>query len=188
MSINFKTFLVIALPIWVIFRAIKMKGRGTKKFVRHEAAINLLFIYFLYLAQMTIFPLNIGIPIERGVNLIPFESIMRFIPILLKDGLISGSLRPHLNAGAINIVGNIIVFIPVGILIPLTSRRLSTFKKTILLGFTTSLVIEVLQFLFADGRIMDIDDLILNSLGVAIGWVVYKTIRYLINDRFFKDV
>lgn len=188
MSINFKAFLVIVLPSWVIFRAIKMKRRGTKKCVRHEVPINLLFIYFLYLAQMTIFPLNIGIPIERGVNLIPFETIMRFFPILLKDGLISSSLRPHLNAGAINIVGNIIVFIPVGALIPQIGRRVRTFKVTILLGFASSLAIEVLQFLFADGRIMDIDDLLLNTLGVAIGWVVYKTIRYLINDRFFKDV
>lgn len=188
MIIRFKIFLLIALPIWVTFRMIKIKKREKKEFVMYELPVNMLFIYFLYLAQMTIFPLNIGIHLERRVSLIPFKTIMRFIPILLRDGLISNSLRPHLNSGAINIVGNIAVFIPVGILIPLISRRVSTFKVTILLGFTASLVIEILQFLFAEGRIMDIDDLILNTLGVAVGWVVYKSIKYFIKDECKEGV
>lgn len=186
MIIKFSIFLCIVLPIWIILRASKIKHNRTahiKELLKHEILVNMLFIYLLYLAQMTIFPLNFGIPLERRVSLIPFKTIMQFAPILLKHGLISNSLRPHLNIGAINIVGNVVVFIPVGILIPLVNRRVSTFRMTLLLGFTTSFTIELLQFLFTKGRIMDIDDLILNTLGVAAGWVAFKGIKCLVKDK-----
>jgi glycopeptide antibiotics resistance protein len=180
MIINFKAFLGIAVPIWIIFRIIKMRQMEIKNLLNHEIVVNLLFMYLLYLAQMTIFPLNIGIPIERRVSLIPFRTIMQLTPILLKHGLMTNAHESHLNAGAINIIGNIIVFIPVGILIPLISKRVTRFKTTIMLGFTTSFVIEIVQFLSVEGRIADIDDLILNTLGVAIGWGIFKTIKFLI--------
>lgn len=183
MIIDFKTFLLIAVPFWVIFRITKMKNRqvvGMKSILKRELVVNLLFIYLLYLAEMTVFPLSIGIPIERRVSLIPFKTIMQFIPILLKHGLIIKSLRPHLNAGAINIIGNIVVFIPVGVLIPMLDKGFAKFKNTFMIGFATSFSIEILQFLFADGRCMDVDDLILNTLGVAIGWCIIKTVKLLI--------
>lgn len=180
MIINFKEFLIIAVPVWVIFRIIKIKQTEIKSLLRYEIVVNLLFIYLLYLSQMTIFPLNIGIPIERNVSLIPFKTIMQFVPVLMKNGLMTNTGNLHLNAGAINIIGNIVVFIPVGILIPLISVRVRSFKVTVMLGFATSLAIEILQFLFARGRRMDVDDLILNTLGVSMGWGVFKVIKFLI--------
>jgi glycopeptide antibiotics resistance protein len=183
MIISFKLFLEIAVPIWVIFRIIKIKQIEIKNLLNHEIVVNLLFIYLLYLAQMTIFPLNIGISLDRRVSLIPFKTIMQFIPVLLKNGLMTNSGNPHLNAGAINIIGNVVVFIPVGILIPLISVRVRRFRATAILGFTTSLAIEILQFLFAEGRTMDTDDLILNTLGVAIGWGIFMAIKFLIRGN-----
>lgn len=183
MIISFKVFLEITVPIWVIFRIINIKQIEVKNLLNHEIVVNLLFIYLLYLAQMTIFPLNIGASFERSVSLIPFKTIMQFIPILLKNGLMTNSGNLHLNAGAINIIGNVVVFIPVGILIPLISVKFRRFKSTVILGFTTSLTIEILQFLFAEGRRMDVDDLILNTLGVAIGWGIFKTIKSLIRKN-----
>ncbi len=180
MIISFRVFLEIAVPIWVIFRIIKIKQIEIKNLLIHEIVVNLLFIYLLYLAQMTIFPLNIGVSFERSVSLIPFKTIMQFIPILLKNGLMTNTGNPHLNEGAINIIGNVVVFIPVGILIPLISVRVRRFKATVILGFTTSFAIEILQFLFVEGRAMDVDDLILNTLGVVIGWCILKTIKFLI--------
>lgn len=185
MTINFKVFLIIAVPVWVIFRIIKIKKAEIKNLIRYEIVVNLLFIYLLYLAQMTIFPLNIGIPIERRINLIPFKTIMQFAPILFKHGLLTNSGNQLLNAGAINIIGNIVVFLPVGILIPLLGKRFAKFKTTVMLGFTSSLAIEILQFLFARGRCMDIDDLILNTLGVVIGWGIFKIIMILM--RKYKE-
>lgn len=180
MIISFRFFLGIAVLFWVIFRIIKIKKIEIKNLLNHEIVVNLLFIYLLYLSQMTIFPLSIGIPLKRSVSLVPFKTIMQFMPILLKDGLMTNSGNLHLNEGAINIIGNVVVFIPVGILIPLISVRVRSFKAMIILGFTTSLAIEILQFLFVEGRRMDVDDLILNTLGVAIGWCIFKIIKFFI--------
>ena len=43
-----------------------------------------------------------------------------------------------------------------------------------------SLTIEILQLPFAD-RTSDVDDLILNTLGVAIGYILYLTVRNVKN-------
>jgi glycopeptide antibiotics resistance protein len=50
-------------------------------------------------------------------------------------------------------------------------------------GFIISLVIEILQLLFVEGRCMDVDDLILNTLGVVIGWSIFKAIKFLVKKN-----
>ncbi len=75
-----------------------------------------------------------------------------------------------------NIIGNITMFIPVGIVWPICFGRLNTIQKAILAGGGFSLFIEVTQ-LFCIGRHTDIDDLILNTTGVAIGACIVFLIR-----------
>jgi len=60
------------------------------------------------------------------------------------------------------------MFIPVGIVWPICFCRLDTIKKTVLAGAGFTLFIEVTQ-LFCIGRHTDVDDLILNTSGVALG-------------------
>jgi glycopeptide antibiotics resistance protein len=48
-----------------------------------------------------------------------------------------------------------------------------SFIKVILTGFMFSFIIETLQFVFYKG-VAEIDDLILNSLGILIGYCLYK--------------
>ena len=72
-----------------------------------------------------------------------------------------------------NIIGNIAMFIPVGIVWPICFRKLDSFKKTVLAGAGFTLFIEVTQ-LFCLGRHTDVDDLFLNTLGATIGaWIVF---------------
>ena len=75
-----------------------------------------------------------------------------------------------------NIIGNIAMFIPVGIVWPICFRKLDTVKKTVLAGAGFTLFIEVTQ-LFCLGRHTDVDDLFLNTLGAAIGACVVFLIR-----------
>ena len=74
---------------------------------------------------------------------------------------------------AINIIGNISMFIPTGIIMPILYKRLDRFWKVLLAGAGLSLMIEMIQLLFP-GSVTDIDDLILNAGGVAIGYGIYK--------------
>ena len=70
---------------------------------------------------------------------------------------------------AINIIGNVCMFIPI------LYKKLDCFWKVLLAGAGLSLVIEMIQLLFP-GSVTDIDDLILNTAGVAIGDGIYKLV------------
>ena len=73
-------------------------------------------------------------------------------------------------------LGNILLFLPFGILYPL-SRRESSWKKTLLFGIGTSLIIENIQP-FMD-RSFDINDVILNTVGVGISTILFFSVRWL---------
>ena len=68
-----------------------------------------------------------------------------------------------------NVAGNAAMFIPGGIVLPIVYRQLNGFGKTVAAGALISLCIEILQLPFPS-RASDIDDLILNTLGTAVGY------------------
>jgi glycopeptide antibiotics resistance protein len=68
--------------------------------------------------------------------------------------------------------GNIIWFIPLGVMLPIVMKR-KKFFLTIAIGFLFSFTIETIQYLFYKG-VAELDDLILNTLGVAIGYSIYQ--------------
>ncbi len=72
-----------------------------------------------------------------------------------------------------NLGGNIIGFIPMGILLPLLFKKLNTGLIVVLTIFLISLAFEVTQFIVGVGY-ADIDDLLQNTFGGAIGYWVFK--------------
>ena len=101
------------------------------------------------------------------INCIPFRNIIDY------------EIR---REAVINIIGNICLFIPTGILLPVLYRRLDSFRKVLSAGAGLSLVIEIIQLLLPNS-VTDIDDLILNTAGVAIGYGIYM----LVKSRKGKD-
>ncbi|EFK38722.1 MULTISPECIES: VanZ family protein [Peptoniphilus] len=95
-----------------------------------------------------------------GVNLIPFRTIKSYIKY-------SGFLH-----SLINILGNVLIFLPLGYIIPIIYNRYKNFTKFIYLTISISIFIEFIQFFI--GRSVDIDDLILNTLGGILGYLYYK--------------
>ena len=77
-----------------------------------------------------------------------------------------------------NVIGNTVMFIPSGIVLPIVYRQLNSFWKVVAAGAFISLCIEILQLPFPS-RTSDIDDLILNTLGVVVGYGVYAAFRRL---------
>ena len=71
-----------------------------------------------------------------------------------------------------NLWGNTLGFIPLGILLPLLFVRLRTAAGTIFTVFIFSLVFETFQ-LFSMLGVFDVDDLILNTLGGTIGYLLF---------------
>lgn len=72
-----------------------------------------------------------------------------------------------------NLLGNIIIFSPLGFLLPIIFSNLNKIKKILPIVFISSLIIELIQ-LFTGFGIFDIDDLILNTIGGVIGYIFYK--------------
>ena len=77
-----------------------------------------------------------------------------------------------------NTVGNMAMMIPSGIVLPIVYKELDSFWKVVGAGALLSLCIEILQLPFAS-RATDVDDLILNVLGVAVGYGIYSAVKRL---------
>jgi glycopeptide antibiotics resistance protein len=108
-------------------------------------------------------------------NFVPFKTIL---PYLLGDkGLII--------AGA-NLVGNIAPLVPIGFLVPFVYRNM-TWKKSLALAAAAGLAIEGMQVVLSLG-IFDIDDLILNALGVMIGSWTFAILAKWVRSKNYKNI
>lgn len=79
--------------------------------------------------------------------------------------------RPNHMLWFLQIILNIILFIPFGFMFPIIHQKLS--KATIAFGVLLSLAIEIMQYITGRG-LADIDDLINNALGAVIGYFIYR--------------
>ena len=70
-----------------------------------------------------------------------------------------------------NLLGNVLLFTPMGMLLPIVFKRCNSLLKSVIIGTVISILIETVQFFL--GRSADIDDVILNAFGTALGFAVY---------------
>ena len=102
-----------------------------------------------------------GVMQDYLYNITPFQEIERFWKYREQLGLMS----------YINLFGNVLIFVPFGFMEPLTSKKRS-FWATLIDGWLVSLSVEIFQFITKVGR-FDVDDLMLNTTGVALGYVCF---------------
>lgn len=125
-------------------------------------------IYLIGLVYFTVFCESLGrSPSVRssggpGCNLIPFTEIRRF-----------WVYRDRLGMGAVilNLFGNVAAFIPCGLLLPHVFKRCTNAGSTVFFGLIISLLIECTQYMMNVGS-FDVDDMLLNTLGAAIGCII----------------
>jgi len=105
----------------------------------------------------------------RG-NLVPFHEIEGYISAI-RD---SGSMH-----SLVNLLGNVIAFLPLGFMLPLPfSKRFQSLGKVVLLSFLFSLGLEVAQLVTSSGT-FDVDDILLNTTGGALGYSVYVSYQLI---------
>lgn len=139
-----------------------MSGEKTKKL--RIIGIILFVVYILFLLYFLIFSDWYGRDVVMEnfhYNLKPFREIKRFWMYREQLGIWS----------AINLLGNIFIFVPLGFFEPIASKQRS-FLGTVIDGFLLSLIVEIFQLISKVGR-FDVDDLILNTLGVVIGYMAF---------------
>ncbi|HIW32538.1 MAG TPA: VanZ family protein [Candidatus Paenibacillus intestinavium] len=124
--------------------------------------IYILLAYTLLLIYWMLFGFGRSPQLHYQYNIIPLATIIEMFQLypLFSKPLI------------INIIGNIIVFVPFGILLPaiIIRKKLIALLAVFLSGVT---VMELSQLLLRRGS-FDIDDYLLNSIGFIIGYIIYR--------------
>ncbi len=129
---------------------------GTVIFAVYLAAL----VYFLFFAEQYG---RTGGDYAAGMNLVPLREIRRF-----------WQYRELLGSKIVllNLAGNVIGFMPFGLVLPLMHRHLRHFWSTVGITMGFSICVEVLQFFTRTGS-CDIDDIILNTLGGILGYMLF---------------
>lgn len=145
-----------------------MKKKGFRRafkwliFIGYIAAL----VYFMFFAEI-LGRTDIGSTYRY--NLVPFKEMKRFLHHFAQLGM---------TAVLANIAGNIIAFLPFGFCLPLVAEHRIKFFSCMLYTFGLSLGIELIQLVSKVGS-FDVDDLMLNTLGGVLGYVIFVVYRKL---------
>ena len=168
---NMWPMLTIFLVVIAVVRIAAIRNNN-EKFVFYKEFSNLLFIIYILLLYelLTRSELNT----VRGYNLVPFTEIFRY----------------EIGSPAfwMNVLGNIVIFITFGYLIS-TYIKPKKILTILIVSVITSATVESVQLCI--GRSFDIDDIILNSLGAIIGFLIYvalNAIKKYLPGIFAKDI
>ncbi|ADM69648.2 hypothetical protein PPE_01812 [Paenibacillus polymyxa E681] len=100
-------------------------------------------------------------------NIVPFDTIRQYWRAMESFPF---------RIWGVNLLGNIGVFIPFGILVPIIWVSMRSIGSLLLTIVIALVILEVSQMLLGAGT-MDVDDIILNVLGVLCGRVAYVFLR-----------
>ena len=164
----------------------KKKGRNRTRIDRKREFFIGVFVAYITFMVFILFLIHMGgldifidkgffNPIYRiqnniGVNLIPFKTI---------TDIYNYSASPSVVTN--NIFGNIILFIPVSLLMVLLWPRWRRVRNMVLFSVLIPILIETIQLFI--GRAVDIDDVILNFIGLMIGFLAGKFLSHIFKGR-----
>lgn len=176
-------YMAITAAIYIPCRLIFIKRKDRKVQLWHELCLLLFWVCVIGIVSQTIFPrIHMGItdsgkfyadtyyPPRTIPNFIPFKTLRLFWTNRHTVGWTSVSL--------LNILGNLLLFIPIGFLFPFAFPKRSRIKYVFSYMLIGILGIEFLQYFC--GRVADIDDVFLNMIGILLGYgifIIYKQIK-----------
>ena len=159
--------------LYIIFRFLKLKKSNGDINYKKESLYLIFVCYIVGLFNLVLVPRNfwdiIWYNIFYNFNENPFAGIFdfsyNFIPTIYK--IIIGEYTLD-SWGKAMIVGNFLMFIPMGIMLPLVFKNINK-KNIFVIAILITLLIEILQPIV--GRSFDIDDIIMNFIGSIIGYL-----------------
>ena len=163
---------LLALCVMVPWTLIRLAARVPLRRALAEALFAGYVLALLGVVFMPWRPLTTGdVPyLWNSVNLVPLRTVIEMV-------------RDHPQRALLQLVGNIILFVPLGLLLPTLSTRCRRLGVTAAVGLAVSAGIELVQFalLFslASARSVDVDDVILNVTGAVLGYLVWRVIYRL---------
>lgn len=171
-------FMAIYIIAYIIININKKKNSF------HIIVSCLFYVYIGCVLSVAFFPLPIQ---KEAIQFLKDTNYIQYVYIPFHD--IMGMIKMrNIHTITRNIVGNILMFMPFGFLFSLVRRKHFSFKMITLYGFFASSCIEILQVTIgfvigARYKIFSVDDIILNTLGTALGYICFSLFRY-ITDNF----
>ena len=159
-------YIAARLWVWISKKAISWK---------REAVLLLVYVCLMVVLRCTFHPFakadgqvqplifDASLALKFQINWVPFVNLMDY---------------PKRSSALLNIIGNTTMFIPIGVVWPSVYKQLNTHWKVLVAGAGISLTVELLQLPFYD-RVSDIDDLLLNTLGFAVGYGIYLLVKWI---------
>lgn len=127
-----------------------------------------------------------GVPywqqVQQNMNLDPFHTVGGYWHILTSRAYYIekwGSASVyfyHARIAFVNLAGNVVMFIPLGYFIPAVWKKRRSFFRCFFCALGMILAVEIAQLLTLLGS-CDVDDLILNMLGVILGYGFFRMIH-----------
>lgn len=143
-----------------------------KSTTRNQRCIQILFVvYMIVLVYLVFFAESMGRvdreACEYAYNLELFKEIRRFYIYREQLGM---------EAVLLNLVGNVAAFVPFGFMLPVVIRRRKCLPDALLFSLLLSLCIEIIQLVFRVGS-FDVDDLLLNTIGGILGYMIFRIVQ-----------
>ena len=117
-------------------------------------------VYVLFLSRGTRDGFTFAEYMRRFTNFIPFKTIVEYVQRYI-DG--------YRNLSVLNLLGNLALFVPMGMALPCLFKKLNRFWKVTLTVLGMVVIVELVQGVLRVGSI-DVDDVIFNVVGAMIGY------------------
>lgn len=155
----------------------KLYGRFDRSSVR-RVCLALFIVYIIFMVYFLVFSdlFGRGMYEERHYNLQPFQEIGRFLRY--------GSQMSE-GSAFLNLYGNIIAFVPFGMLLRWARNKNTTFVQAFAYSLGFTLTIETAQYITKLG-VFDVDDIILNTAGGMVGYCIYYVTAKLLRRNHAK--
>jgi glycopeptide antibiotics resistance protein len=145
----------VVLTIYIIWIYPRFKKLDSQQFVIN----NLMVIYLVFVSYFTLMPVLVNLPFVfidsyETMNFVPFIDLQLGRPLAQKE-----------------IILNIIMLVPFGVLLPLIKKQ--NILYVVSKAFLLSLSIELLQPFISSSRAFDVTDIITNTTGALIGYLLY---------------
>lgn len=154
-----------------------------------NSMVLLMSCYVASVAAFTIVPLpysELHHDLRESIN---FEPIVNSVRTLLDTS--RGKNRLLAMDALQNITGNILLFVPLGILLPIANHKFASYKRIFAIAACCSISIELTQLfsrLIHNYRQVDIDDVIFNTIGAILGYFLYERWNHNHKMRAIKEV
>jgi glycopeptide antibiotics resistance protein len=187
---------IFVFPLYVIgrvtFLAVKrIRERMELKWPK-EILMALFAAYLIAIISQTVIPVwalginnevIVSLPgITQTYNFIPFRSIIDYFTIAYSP---YQTFVEGLEINMVNFVGNLLMLTPLGFFVPSLWKKKRNMLAVLWIGAMCSATIETIQFFI--GRTSDIDDIILNSVGVTMGYLLYWSATHFLTFMSVRE-